>query len=602
MSNLLTKVVSENTNIVIQDNDESYQISTIQSQMNSDNLTSINFGSCENLIKSEYNLNPDDELIIFKISHFIKGINIPIVEYALFNNNGSILLDLDICNNLSLQYFTPVDIDSNSIYKYNLSSDYYSDICSEYSSSDEGIDMTIYERKNEFNEKNLSLCEYNCSFENYNITTSKVECKCHPSGNLISYNNSLKNKNQELINKVETEKKNSNFDVTKCFNLATSKKYLKSNTGFYIILFIIFILICIGIIFCCKGYRDLSEKIDDLIENKFENKNINKNTNRIKKNNKNKNKKNQPKKGIKNTIKKNKKMNKIIINNIDNKKQKIYSKNSSINVLTSGNTNNNYNLDFNINNKVLYDNDYELNSLSFMEALKYDKRELKQYYCSLLFYKQIFIFSFCNYSEYTSAIIKKFIFFLAFAFHYGINALFFNDRIMHQIYEDDGKYNFLYQLPFIFYSAIISNVALRIILENLILIEKNVLLVKKQRNKNLAIEFKKKCLKCVIIKYIIFFVLCFILLFGFWYYLTCFSAVYSNTQIHLIKNTLISFAITFVYPFLINIIPGILRKDSLESKNLDVSLKVGAIKKSSLNALISNKEYVYKVSKFFQIL
>ena len=38
----------------------------------------------------------------------------------------------------------------------------------------------------------------------------------------------------------------------------------------------------------------------------------------------------------------------------------------------------------NISNNNIYDNDYELNILSFMEALKYDKRKMGDYYCSLI--------------------------------------------------------------------------------------------------------------------------------------------------------------------------------------------------------------------------
>ena len=252
----------------------------------------------------------------------------------------------------------------------------------------------------------------------------------------------------------------------------------------------------------------------------------------------------------------------------------------------------------------LFDNDYELNFLNFSEALKYDKRELREYYCSLICYKQIIIYSFFNIGDYTSGIIKKFIFFLSFALHYASNAVFFNDNVMHQIYIDNGSYNFIYQIPFICYSFIISNVVLRIIMETLVLVEKNVLEIKRQKTKILAEEQKKKSLRCIMIKYIIFFILCSVLLIGFWIYLTCFSAVYQKTQIHLIKNTLISFGLSSIYPFLINIIPGIFRRDALNSKSNKRSNtpKVMGIRTSSENVLLKSREYVYKFSKILQLL
>ena len=57
----------------------------------------------------------------------------------------------------------------------------------------------------------------------------------------------------------------------------------------------------------------------------------------------------------------------------------------------------------------------------------------------------------------------------------------------------------------------------------------------------------------------------------FWYYLSAFCAVYKNTSKILITDTLISFGISMIYPFGINLIPGIFRihalKDKRKSKN-----------------------------------
>jgi len=166
-------------------------------------------------------------------------------------------------------------------------------------------------------------------------------------------------------------------------------------------------------------------------------------------------------------------------------------------------------------------------------------------------------------------VIKKFIFFLSFALHYTANALFFDDSNMHQIYEDEGKYNIGYQFPYIIGSSIISIFIMRLMLNFLVLTDKDVVDVKLQNNKALAQNMKISKLKCVKIKLAIFFVLNFILLVLFWYYLTCFNAVYKNTQIYLIENTCISFCLSLIYPFIINIIPMLIRKCSIHSSNKD---------------------------------
>ena len=67
-------------------------------------------------------------------------------------------------------------------------------------------------------------------------------------------------------------------------------------------------------------------------------------------------------------------------------------------------------------------------------------------------------------------------------------------------------------------------------------------------------------------KFIIFFIITFIFLFAFWYYITCFCGIYTNTQIHLIKDSVISFGTSFVYPFITYLLPGIFRIPSLKSK------------------------------------
>ena len=107
-------------------------------------------------------------------------------------------------------------------------------------------------------------------------------------------------------------------------------------------------------------------------------------------------------------------------------------------------------------------------------ALKYDKRTYRQYYISLLRTKHLLFFSFCKNKDYNSRIIKMDLFFISFAIYYTINALFFNDNTMHKIYVDEGSYNFIYQLPQIIYSSLISTV-INIILKFLALAEGNIL-------------------------------------------------------------------------------------------------------------------------------
>ena len=154
---------------------------------------------------------------------------------------------------------------------------------------------------------------------------------------------------------------------------------------------------------------------------------------------------------------------------------------------------------------------------------------------------------------------------------------------MHQILEDGGKYNISYQMPHILISALCSTVFLRIILETLILTDRNVLQVKSQKTKTLAENMKLKVLKCINLKFAIFFIINFVLLTMFWFYLTCLNDTYENTQVYLIENTFISFGISFFYPFIWNIIPSILRMAALENKK-------------------ENRSCLYSASKILQLI
>ena len=106
--------------------------------------------------------------------------------------------------------------------------------------------------------------------------------------------------------------------------------------------------------------------------------------------------------------------------------------------------------------KIMEYNDDELNSLSYDLALCFDKRTYCVYYISLLKTKHILISSFCYNEDYNSKLIKIDLFFMGFTIYYTVNALFFNDDTMHNIYISKGSFYIEYQLPKIVYSSLIS--------------------------------------------------------------------------------------------------------------------------------------------------
>ena len=121
---------------------------------------------------------------------------------------------------------------------------------------------------------------------------------------------------------------------------------------------------------------------------------------------------------------------------------------------------------------------------------------------------------------------------------------------MHKIYVDKIKLNLAYQIPQILYSTIISTI-INYIVNYFSLTEKDIIKIKRSEDNN---KTTSEILKCFKIKFILFFTFCYLFILLFWYFLSCFCAVYRNTQINLINDTLISFGLSLLYPFPLYII------------------------------------------------
>ena len=213
----------------------------------------------------------------------------------------------------------------------------------------------------------------------------------------------------------------------------------------------------------------------------------------------------------------------------------------------------------------IYLNQSELNSLEFEEALIKDKRTYIEYYLSLIKTNHGLLYIFHS-EDYNSPIIKLSIFIFNLSCLITVNALFFSDDTMHKIYSDKGSFNFIYQLPQIAYSSIIS-IFLNMIIKLLGLSESNILKIKNAEEISDIIKTENDILKKIKIKFALFYLFSLLFLTAFWYYLSCFCGIYINTQIHLFKDSLISFATNLITPFGIYLIPSIFRILGLRKKN-----------------------------------
>ena len=571
--NINLDYIDENDDVKVQKDGITISLTSTFNLNNEENINSnsviINFGKCENILRNVYNISKKSTLYLLKLEIEQEYRNYPLIEYEFFyplDNEKLDILDLNHCKDTNIEILIPIKI-NDTIDKYNPKSDYYNNICSKATSKNK-TDIVLNDRRNEFIKNNMSLCEDNCELSEYDYSKKKAKCSCKVKTSISLDENELdiKNvfKNFVDINKI------TNIGIVKCYKIVFNLKNLKNNLGFYIISFIIILFFICIFVFYCKSLKHLINEVIKIIQAiniknqlhsnqqiySFKNKN-----NNIRKRNieiiKSKVKQYSTFKKLKNESRK-------IINSKKNLLQKNNSKGKMINrnekSLTTKKQSNNKN--------ILDYTDSELNSLSYKEALKNDKRTYFQYYNSLLKKKQNILFSFYPIRDYNSQIIKSFLFFFFYASDLAINTLFFIDETMHKIYKDSGDFNFLYQLPQIVYSYLISSL-INLIIEYLSMSENSIFLIKTKKNINM--NARKKIISKMKIKFGFFFIVTFILLLIFLFYVSCFCCIYNNTQLHLIKDSLLSLALSTILPFFINLIPGIFRIPALRSKKRDKS-------------------------------
>ena len=237
-----------------------------------------------------------------------------------------------------------------------------------------------------------------------------------------------------------------------------------------------------------------------------------------------------------------------------------------------------------VNDNIIFKNltARELNELEYKTAIEIDKRTYLQYYCSLIKRNELILFTFMNNDDYNLFTLKLCLFLISFSLFMIVDSFFFSKDKMHEIYVKNGAYDLLMQIPQILYSAIISTIIITL-LKLLSLTENGILSIKKEQNLKNCYKMAKGAKRYIIMKTIIFIFISLIFIVLFWYYLSCFCAVYVNTQTILIKDSILSFCLSMIYPFGLCLLPGIFRITALRAKNHD-------------------KEGLYKFSYFISLI
>ena len=516
----------------------------------------INLQQCiKNLLNNGDNSLENENLYLLRVDVDQDGMKYPNFFYELYQSSYCMSkLNLQNCEGIK----TIIEIYNQNLKKnfdkYNLSSGFYDDIC--YTTKSKyNTDIILKRRQLNYVEYNLSVCGLNCEFIQYNRENGQAICSCDVKTE-IPFLKDIRFDKYALLKSFTEINNLMNVKMLKCYKTIFNKRNIIKNIGFFVFIFLIILNVVCIILFYRKDYKKLIDQIKNM---KSDNNSIN-NTSSNKKNSKNyKTKKIRKKKQKNNILNSSKSTEKNIMRTIN----KLENKNKGKDLKK-------YKPKL---KKKTYLNHSELNSLKFHEALNQDKRSYIQYYISLLQTEHLLLYIFYSH-DYNSKMIKISMFIFTFSSDIAINALFFSDSTMDKIYINHGLYNFIYQIPKIIYSSLISSV-LNFLIKFLGLSQPDILKIK---NENIKKEIN--IIKTLKMKFLFFFIIDFLFLIIFWYYVTCFCGVYNNTQIFLFKDSLIGFCVSLITPLLIYLIPGGFRICSIKIKN----------------------EYCYNISNILQLL
>ena len=266
-------------------NNFNFQLTTIDNELNAlkgnvqTNFSVIDLKDCADLLKSQYSLDNDTDLVILKYenSDSVSNGNEKSVQYEVYLPNSDIKLNLSVCSNTNIDIYVSVQLDeeTQTLYDnlkaqgydlFDKNNKFYKDICTPYK-SENGTDVLLADRYNDFFVPNQLECQANCEYSDYLPESHYLKCEC----NVVD---------EEKIETEEPEKltmksigksfynvlKYSNYKVLICYKLVFRKVTIRENVGNILSnLYFIGFLIGLGI-FCYRKIIYLKIELEKLFE------------------------------------------------------------------------------------------------------------------------------------------------------------------------------------------------------------------------------------------------------------------------------------------------------------------------------------------------
>jgi len=195
------------------------------------------------------------------------------VEYKIYNQNGE-NIELSSCKNLKIDieykirnssllninkilYFKNIGVDI-----FNISDDFFNDICFPYTDDNSKSDMILNDRIDDIY-LNYSFCDKGCEYEEINLDSMTSKCNCEMKQDI-----SKEPKEGNFKTYFASSFIYSNFGVIKCYHLVFGIKGKLKNVGFWLYAIITLLHIPIYIFY----FINRTSKIVNYINNEIDSK------------------------------------------------------------------------------------------------------------------------------------------------------------------------------------------------------------------------------------------------------------------------------------------------------------------------------------------
>ena len=272
------------------ENDIIFQITTSKNQLqalndnslNNYNLSIIDLGNCETILKEKFNLNENDDLILLKKEKKSNKASEKEVQLEIYEPYSKSKLNISICENTNINIYVKAKLSDEIKYSYeklkslgydmfNVNEPFYQDICIDYTSYKD-TDIILSDRINYIYNNDEIKCQSNCKLSIFSEESEYLNCSCIINEDINNMNEKFKS--TKVYESFSNDMKYSAYKVLKCYNLVFTKYLITKNIGG--ILVFTFILIYLGcfVIYIIKRINPLKNKFQLKFENKYNNNNV----------------------------------------------------------------------------------------------------------------------------------------------------------------------------------------------------------------------------------------------------------------------------------------------------------------------------------------